>query len=234
MICPNANAPFISCWMPADQLSQRVFHYLDQGAVILVDSVSRAGSIWNRTCTDTIGLIDDVSDWHVRIPGHAVGFSDAAIAIVHRPASASDTIGFTDSFVSAGTCVYPESVELVDALFTSDTKKGMAVYVDGHETCDLAQADAIGTTKAVGLATTDVAIGTFGQYQTEGTITLADWTPVTGAAALTPGAYYYLSEAVAGQLTSTAPTTDTQFVVAIARALSTTKLDVEISQPILL
>lgn len=225
----------VSTWNPADNLSQRVFHYLDKGDVIFVHAVSRAGSIYNRTITHVIGFTDDVSDWYVETPTHAIGFSDAVVGVVERPRSISDTIGFTDSFVAAGTCIHPvEGPELIDATFTSNTDKGMAVYVDGSATCDLAQADSINTTKAVGLATTDVTAGAAGQYQTEGTITKADWTTVTGAAALTPGAYYYLSEATPGGLTSTAPTTIGQFVVAVARALSTTQLDIEIAQPILL
>ena len=64
--------------------------------------------------------------------------------------------------------------------------------------------------------------GNTGEYVTEGSIERVDWTAVTGTALLTPGAVYYLG-LTAGTLTSTAPTTTGQHVVAVARAVSSTK-----------
>jgi hypothetical protein len=210
-------------WNPDDNLRQRVFHYLDKGDVIFTQTVSTAGSIFNRSVTHSIGFTQTVSEWYPKTVPHTIGFSQVVVAVVDRPVSVSHTIGYTDTFVAAGTCIHPApGEETVSAVFDSDTKKGMALYASGSGTVDLAQADAAGTTKCVGLATADVAAAATGTYKTEGT------------AALTPGAYYYLSEATPGQLTSTAPTTDTQYVVAVARALSTTQLDIEIAQPILL
>jgi hypothetical protein len=205
-------------WNPDDNLRQRVFHYLDKGDVIFTQTVSTAGSIYNRSVTHSIGFTQTVSEWYPKTVPHTIGFSQVVVAVVDRPVSVSHTIGYTDTFVAAGTCIHPPAgEETVSAVFDSDTKKGMAVYASGSGTVDLAQADAAGTTKCVGLATADVAAAATGTYKTEGTITQSDWTLVTGAASLTPGAYYYLSEATPGQLTSTAPTTPTEYVVAVAR-----------------
>lgn len=55
---------------------------------------------------------------------------------------------------------------------------------------------------AVGLLTADVVAGYLGHAAT-GRITLADWTPITGTAALSPGQVYFLD--VNGGLTVTAP-----------------------------
>jgi hypothetical protein len=234
--CINVSSSVFECCHPADPLNQRVFDYLDGTSTVnLTDSVSRAGSIYNRTVTQSIGFTQLVSEWYRDSGTHAIGFTQVVVATVDRPASASHTIGFTHSFTAAGTCIHPPTgVEEVPATFDSDTKKGMAVYASGSGTVDLAQADAAATARCVGLATADVAAAGVGAYQTEGTITQSDWTLVTGSATLTPGVYYYLSESTPGQLTTTAPTTITEYVVAVGRALSTTQLDIEIAQPILL
>jgi len=51
---------------------------------------------------------------------------------------------------------------------------------------------------------------------------------------LVPGNTYFLSPITAGQITNVAPTTTGQYVVRVGRAVTTTKLDVEIELPILL
>ena len=68
----------------------------------------------------------------------------------------------------------------------------------------------------------------------EGQITKSDWTSVTGSATLTPGAVYFLSVSTAGGLTTAPPYELGETVVRVGRALSTTTLDIEISQPVLL
>ncbi len=124
--------------------------------------------------------------------------------------------------------------EPTPAIFDSDALKGFAVFVssDGH--VDNAIATAAATAGVVGICAGDVAAGNAGQYITEGAVTRDDWTPVAGTEFLAPGAYYYLSALSAGQITSVAPTTDTQLVAPIGRAQSTTQLDCEFSQAVLL
>lgn len=197
----------------------------------LLDAVSTAGSIWVRSVSHNLGLVQSYSDFYHESLVDSLSMVQLAVGPMDRPASASNTMVLSDSFVWAGTA---EVETDVPATFDSDTKKGMAVYVSGSGTVDLAQADAAATTKVIGLASADVAASAIGYYAPEGQITRSDWTDITGSAALTPGVYYYLSESTPGQLTSTAPTTATQYVVAVARAFSTTQLDVEIAQPILL
>jgi len=112
---------------------------------------------------------------------------------------------------------------------------GQPVYVDGAGTVDLAIGDAIGTSKVAGLVIdASIAAATAGKIRHSGIVTSTDWTAVTGAAALTPGARYYLSKDTAGQLTTTAPTAVGEVVCAIGMALSTEDMLVEIERPVLL
>ena len=62
-----------------------------------------------------------------------------------------------------------------------------------------------------------------------GPVTLADWTALTGAAALSPGLPYFLN--TAGNLTSTVPSSP-RCLTAVGIAVSTTTLVVNPEQPI--
>lgn len=115
---------------------------------------------------------------------------------------------------------------------------GQPVYVDGAGTVDLAQADALATANVLGLvADVSIAAAASGGIQTGGrlTATTGQWDAVTGqVGGLTPGAKYFLDPATAGMLTTTAPTTDGEVVAAVGEALSTTELEIDIDQTILL
>jgi hypothetical protein len=103
---------------------------------------------------------------------------------------------------------------------------GDIVYVSAADTVRKAQANAAGTTDAIALATTTIANGVAGVYQTGGAL--------GGLSGLTAGAVYYLSQTTAGLLTLTAPTTVGQYVVRIGVANSTTELLINIQPAILL
>ena len=96
----------------------------------------------------------------------------------------------------------------------------------------LAGADVAGR-QCVGLAMADIANGVSGNVQTEGVLDLADWTAATGSASLTAGAWYYLS-ATDGLLTTTAVSAVGQKHQPVGYALTTTKLDLRVADPILL
>ena len=109
-----------------------------------------------------------------------------------------------------------------------------AVYSFGAGSVKKARSDAAGTSRAIALvASTTVAAAASGQCQTEGTLvaTTAEWDSVTGqTGGLTTGATYFLSNATAGNLTSTAPTTG--YVQEIGTATSTTDLAIKFTSPI--
>ncbi len=113
---------------------------------------------------------------------------------------------------------------------------GMPVYSADADDVDKAQANAVGTTEVIGLVQeTSIATTASGFIQTDGVLsaTTTEWDAVAGTTGgLTPGAIYFLSSATAGELTETAPTTAGQFVLRVGKALSTTEMEISISQPI--
>ncbi len=113
---------------------------------------------------------------------------------------------------------------------------GMPVYSDGNDTVDKAKADAVATVEVLGLVQ-DVSIGAAaaGFIQTDGVITATtgQWDTVTGeSGGLTAGSIYYLDETTAGNLTLTAPTSTGEFVLRVGKALSTTEMEITITQPV--
>lgn len=111
------------------------------------------------------------------------------------------------------------------------------VYISNNDTVKLAKADALGTSEVLGL----IDYGNFGtginaSIRMAGVLetTTGNWDTVTGdSGGLTVGDIYFLDPDTAGRLTTTAPTTTGDLVVRIGEALSTTKLRIEIQQPIL-
>jgi hypothetical protein len=107
---------------------------------------------------------------------------------------------------------------------------GMVVYLSAASTCKKSKADAAGTMEGIGLARALISNGVPGDIQTNGQLTIADWTAVIGAAALTAGAHYYVSEATAGKMAAAAPATG--YVQRIGIALSTTMMQINIQPAI--
>ena len=117
---------------------------------------------------------------------------------------------------------------------TSTIQAGQPVYISGTDTVMLAQANALNSSKVFGLAREDIAAGATGMIQVDGILELPDWTNITGSAALTAGADYFLDPDNAGKLTVTPPTTSGNYLVFIGRAISTTAIEIEIARPIIL
>ncbi|MEX0271213.1 hypothetical protein AB3R30_18915 [Leptolyngbyaceae cyanobacterium UHCC 1019] len=109
---------------------------------------------------------------------------------------------------------------------------GTPVYISAASACQPSRANASGTAKVIGLvAATSVAAAATGAIRKDGTLvgTTAQWDAITGqTGGLTPGATYFLSEATAGRLTTTAPTTG--WVLSIGTALSTTDFEIQIGE----
>ena len=115
---------------------------------------------------------------------------------------------------------------------------GSPVYVKSNGHVDLAKANASGTTRVCGLVFDAAGIATTvaGNVIIDGTMTATtgQWDAVAGTSGgLTPGTIYYLSAATPGVLTSTAPSAATQFVMAVGIALSSTQMELLISEQII-
>lgn len=113
---------------------------------------------------------------------------------------------------------------------------GTPVYNDAADGVKKAKADAIGTSKPIGLVyATSISASASGAIATDGimTATTGQWDAICGTSGgLAFGTVYYLSAATAGLLTSTAPSTTGQYVVEIGQATSTTDMKIQIKAPI--
>lgn len=115
---------------------------------------------------------------------------------------------------------------------------GNAVYVKSNGNVDLARADAAETTGLFGLvATMSIASSASGNIQVDGILeaTPEQWDAITGGTGgLMLDTIYYLDESTDGRLTAIAPTEVDSYVVQAGHALSTTKMNIRITTPILL
>lgn len=110
------------------------------------------------------------------------------------------------------------------------------VYISAASTFNKAAANVAGTSKVIGFAQDAITSAASGLIQTDGILsgTTGEWDAVAGTTGgLSAGTQYYLS-ASAGLITATAPTTAGQHVVKLGTAISTTELEISISDSILL
>lgn len=131
-------------------------------------------------------------------------------------------------------------VHFLSRVFTTTSIKGNVVYADAAGACDLAQANAAGTSKPIGLSPAAVVATNPGNVQTDGVLTLTtgEWDAVTGeTGGLTANAKYYLDDATAGMLLQDDNLSSLavgDYVVVIGKGLSTTELLIDIETRILL
>ena len=107
---------------------------------------------------------------------------------------------------------------------------GTPVYISAANACQPSRANASGTAKVIGLVSaTTIAAAATGTIRKDGplTATTVQWDAITGqTGGLTSGGSYFLSEAIAGRLTTTAPATG--WVVPVGVALSTTDFEIQV------
>jgi hypothetical protein len=228
MGCVVIGTGIIECDHEADPLHVRVYDVIH-----FEQTLSRAGSIWNRSLANPITFKQ--SDYFTESLNDPITFTDMVDWQRAKIRTLTSVISFLDSVdVSGGRVDTPPPDVSVSAIFDSTAQKGMAVYVSSSGHVDLAQADVESTSLVVGLADEVVIASNSGAYLTDDQVSRPDWTAVTGSATLTAGATYYLSATTAGQLTTTPPSADGDSVVRVGTALSTTTMDIEVAQPVLL
>jgi len=105
--------------------------------------------------------------------------------------------------------------------------EGEIIYIDNTGRLQKAANNSIATAQVAGLMINDTLVGVGGDYYTDYTLELADWSGITGSTDLVPGAIYFL-DSTPGKMTTTAPTADGYYVVKIGRAQNTKKFDIEI------
>ena len=145
-------------------------------------------------------------------------------------------LGIKGSSTGGGITSESETKFTAENKDASDVDPGMAVKIHSSGVgVELALADSVGNrAAALCIATAAITNGNSGPFRTDGVVDLSDWTDATGSATLSAFAVYYLDQSNNGMLTTTAPTTVGQIVQRIGTAISSTKLYLEIEQPILL
>lgn len=136
---------------------------------------------------------------------------------------------------------------LVDALI--DLKEGFPTFIpfrlgfDGTTFEDVSQGDALYLRTSDGLVGKAIANGSLDEAYVVG---FADTTVLSGGVVkvlvvgfanqtgLSPGDHYFLSDASAGAITSTPPSTPGNYVVRIGEAASASELAIQLEPPILL
>lgn len=101
---------------------------------------------------------------------------------------------------------------------------GEVVYSNGVSVFR-ARADAFPQAKVVGISITGATLSGQALVMHQGIYERADWTAITGSAALTPNAYYFLDVTTYGAMTLTPPASGSGFfAVRLGHAISATEL----------
>jgi microcystin-dependent protein len=207
------------------QIAIRAIEYMADGKIIACGS--SGGKIIRSTLTDSMEV--DPGDWDYAT-AHAAA-EDAVTGIIKGSGAG------TYSAVTDNSANWNDAYDLSDLAHEAEAAEnittGFPVYgVSGLAQVGVARADDAAKSRVAGLSSTTTTTGNTDTFMAAGRFELADWTAVTGSAALTPNSIYYLG--ATGGLTTTAPIAAGQYVVEIGRALETTVLDLCIKRPILL
>lgn len=159
-----------------------------------------------------------------------LGVNDAGIALEYK--NLVEGAGVTISHSAEAITISAS----VDSYHTAEAdvqvKIGNPIYLKANGHVNPAQANSANTTQVAGFSITNTEATFACKYITEGRVVRTDWTNIIGTTLLTPGATYFLDAATVGQITTTAPTTGSQYVVRVGRAINTITLDIEIELPI--
>ena len=168
---------------------------------VVMESASDAQANLNDIRT-LIRLITGRSDWFLA-PDASIADLIAAIAAM-----------------GLNTFQLPAAVDLV---------AGDVVSTTALNTLDLASSTSVGTADVSGIVTTGALAGFSATVGALGILELADWTHITGSAALTPGQDYFLSP-TPGKLQLVGPASG--WLTVVGRSITTQKLAITPEVPI--
>ena len=205
---------------------------LTHSSLALIHSVSQIGDR-NRVAASGL-LLDHTAEWHNNHgddPGDStLNFAQGATVVLDMPRACESTLAFSQ-FVHAILEGYhaPCTDHTLDVLAGETVHAGAPAYIVSNNTANLASATGPVKSRVVGLITQAAFANNATIVQTDGSLNLADWTSVIGAASLTPGSVYFL-HTTDGQMSTTPPTGDGDVVVTMGVAVTTTKFDIEVNE----
>jgi len=225
----NIRMPMVPSFGTAGLKEKRV---LASSSLALVHTVSQIGD-WNRVADNWL-LLDHSAGWH---NNHGDDPGDSTLNLVQEatfnlelPRSCQSTLALSQ-FVHAVLEGYhaPCTDHTLDVLAGETVHAGASAYIVSNNTVNLASATGPTKSRVVGLVTQAASANDAAVVQTDGSVDIADWTSVIGAASLTPGSVYFL-HTTDGQMRTTPPTGDGDVVVILGIAVTTTKFDIEVNE----
>jgi len=224
--------PFVPAGQSAGLKEKRLLAY---SSLALVGDVLLNGD-YNKEIESTL-LLQDSGDQHLNHGNDpatdVLNLAGSVGLLMEMLRPASSTLNLSDYAHATLDGYHPSGdsdLNKHQVIFDSATKSGQVVYIssDGH--VDLARADSGTTADAIGLSVNTITINSTDYILTEGSITKTDWSNISDASALVPGAIYYLSSVDSGDITINAPSSG--YLVRIGRAINSQTLDIEIAQEV--
>jgi len=205
---------------------------LASSPLALVHAVSQLGD-WNRAADNTL-LLDHAAvlhNNHGEDPGDStLNFAQEATVVLDLPRACESTLAFSQYVHAVLEGYHAPSIDhTLDVLAGETVHAGAPAYIVSNNTVNLASATGPTKSRTVGLITQAASVTEATIVQTDGSVTLADWTAVIGGASLTPGSVYFL-HTTDGQMSTTPPTSDGDVVVTMGVAVTTTKFDIEVNE----
>ena len=225
----NVRIPMVPSFGPAGLKEKRL---LAVSSLALAHTVSQTGN-WARDAASGL-FLDHSAEWHNNHgndPGDStLNFAHAATVILDLPRACESTLALSH-FVHAILEGYhsPCTNHTLDVFAGETTHAGAPAYIVSNNTANLASATGLVKSRVVGLITQAASVNEATIVQTDGSVTIADWTSVIGATSLTPGSVYFL-HTTDGQMSTTPPTGDGDVVVTMGVAVTTTKFDIEVNE----
>jgi hypothetical protein len=176
----------------------------------------RQSDYWIETVSDVLGLTQTASEGQDLPRGvtHSMSLTDAASVSGGRACLVAVHEALSCNWLYAGQpiCVKSDGYILHAASHLSSERAGVAgiIYSDGGA---------------------PICGSAF--FIADGELELDDWTAATGSVLLTPGAPYYLSD-TEGVMTPEPPSTDSDYVVKVGRAISTRIFALELGEGVVL
>lgn len=217
----------VTGWGAPLQQSEGVVILAAVGLTFTYNGIGLEGKVFGAYFTDSSGNLLWVQEC-TNPPRYLVEAQDSVGVIPE--------IGLTSAVPAAPTG--PGGAVLAGLLYSSQNKdsvplaSGQVVAVDPSGT-GAVRAGAAAQKVGVGIVTAPADVGGSAQIQTEGVVSLTDWSTSTGDVTLAPQGVYYLDTFLGG-LTLTPPSTPGQMLQVVGRALSTLELELEFAEPILL